>query len=133
MYERDGGISLDRVLNLVNVDGALIEEVVEDVVSLESLVPGLLVAKDQVYPLVKVGRYVVTFKCLDMSGGNTISLNIMQLVLSATQSFTGLVCQLFHYHNYHPHHQVHDPYLLHICCQIYAELAIRTRQGERSD
>lgn len=68
MYERDGGISLDRVLNLVNVNRALIEEVVEDVVSLESLIPGLLVAKDQVYPLMKVGGHIVTFKRLDMSG-----------------------------------------------------------------
>ena len=68
VYERDGGISLNRVLNLVNVHRALIEEVVKDVVSLESLVSCLLVAKDQVYPLMKVGGHIVTFKCLDMSG-----------------------------------------------------------------
>ena len=45
----------------VDTDCSLIKEVMEYVVGLESLLPSLFVAKDEVNPLVKVGRHVVTF------------------------------------------------------------------------
>ena len=64
MYERDGGISLDRVFYLVNVHGPFVEEVVEDIVSLESFFSILFVAKDEVYPLMEVGGDIVTLQSL---------------------------------------------------------------------
>ena len=36
----------------------------EDIVCPESLLPSLLVAKDEVNPLMKMGRYIVTLKSL---------------------------------------------------------------------
>ena len=43
---------------------SLIEEMMEDIVCPESLLPSLLVAKDEVNPLVKMGRHIVTLKSL---------------------------------------------------------------------
>jgi len=43
---------------------SFIEEVVENIVGIQSLSSGLLVAKDEVYPLVEVGRDVVTLQSL---------------------------------------------------------------------
>ena len=42
----------------------LIEEVVEDIVGLQSLFPSLFVAEDEVNPLVEVGRHIVTLQGL---------------------------------------------------------------------
>lgn len=54
MYERNCCISLDRVLNLINIHSSFIEEMVEDIVSLESFLSSLFITKDQVNPLMKV-------------------------------------------------------------------------------
>ena len=43
---------------------SFIEEVVEDIVGIQSLSSGLLVAKDEVYPLVEVSRDIVTLQSL---------------------------------------------------------------------
>ena len=63
MYERDSGVSLDWIINLVNVHGSLVEEMMEDV-RFESFFSILLVAKDEVYPLTEVGGDIVTLQCL---------------------------------------------------------------------
>ena len=51
MCTADGptGLAHHRVLQLTEVDGALVGEVVEDVVRLLRLLPQLLVAEDQVH------------------------------------------------------------------------------------
>ena len=72
MYERDGGISLDRVFYLVNVHSSFVEEMVEDVVSFESFFSVLFVPKDEVNPLVEVGGDIVTFQSLEKSSIQTI-------------------------------------------------------------
>ena len=41
----------------------------EDIVCPESLLPSLLVAKDEVNPLVKMGRHIVTLKSLARERG----------------------------------------------------------------
>ena len=43
---------------------SFIGEVVEDIVSIQSLLASLLVAKDEVYPLEEVGRNIVTLQSL---------------------------------------------------------------------
>lgn len=62
--EADGGRLLERVVDVVDVDLALVEEVVEDVDGLHSRWTLLLVAEDEVDPLVKVGRHVVALQGL---------------------------------------------------------------------
>jgi hypothetical protein len=54
------GIALDRVLQLLEVDAALIGKWVEQV---EVLQGSLLVPEDQVDPEVKVVRHVLTLQC----------------------------------------------------------------------
>ena len=55
MYEGYGSVPLHGVRDLVNVNSSLVEEVVEDVVIDQCLLSLLLVAKDEVDPLVEVG------------------------------------------------------------------------------
>jgi hypothetical protein len=64
VYKRYSGISLDGILNLINVHSSFIEEMMEDVVSLEGFLSGLLVAKDKIDPLMKVRRDVITLQSL---------------------------------------------------------------------
>lgn len=42
----------------------LVEEVMEDIVCLECLLPGLFVAKDEINPLVEMSRHIVTLQSL---------------------------------------------------------------------
>lgn len=58
--EPNGGCLLQGVVDVVDVHLALIEKVVEDVDSVHCCGALLLVAKDQIDPLVQVGAHVVT-------------------------------------------------------------------------
>lgn len=62
--EADGGRLLQRVVDVVDVDLTLVKEVVKDVDSLYGRWTLLLVAEDEVDPLVKVGRHVVALQGL---------------------------------------------------------------------
>ena len=66
--EADGGRLFQRVVDVVDVHLALVEEVVEDVDRLHGRRALLLVAEDQVDPLVEVGRHVVALKSLGEGG-----------------------------------------------------------------
>ena len=52
------------ILAVKDTNCSFIGEVVEDIVSFPSLSSGLLVAKDEVYPLVEVSRDIVTLQSL---------------------------------------------------------------------
>ena len=67
----DEGVLLERVVDAVDVDVAFVEEIVEDVVCLLRFPALLLVAEDQVDPLVQVGAHVVTLQSLEGSGNVT--------------------------------------------------------------
>mmetsp|Transcript_14780 Transcript_14780/g.29430 ORF Transcript_14780/g.29430 Transcript_14780/m.29430 type:complete len:293 (-) Transcript_14780:943-1821(-) len=54
LYVRLGGLPLHHVFYFVDVDGALVAEVVEEVVSLDGVRPALLVAEDEVDPRVQM-------------------------------------------------------------------------------
>lgn len=58
--EADGGRLFQRVIDVVDVNLALIEEMVEHVYSLHCWRALLLVAKYEVNPFVKVGTDIVT-------------------------------------------------------------------------
>ena len=62
--EADGGGLLERVVDVVDVHLALVKEVVEHVDRLHGRRTLLLVAEDQVDPLVQVGAHVVTLQGL---------------------------------------------------------------------
>lgn len=57
--EADGGRLFERVVDVVNVNLTLVEQVVEDVDRLHGRRALLLVAENEVYPFVEVGRHVV--------------------------------------------------------------------------
>lgn len=62
--EADGGRLLERVVDVVNVNLALVEQVVEDVDRLDGRRTLLLVAEDEVDPFVEVGRHVIALQRL---------------------------------------------------------------------
>lgn len=62
--EADGGGLLERVVDVVDVHLALVEEVVEHVDRLHGWWALLLVAKDEVDPLMQVGAHIVTLQGL---------------------------------------------------------------------
>jgi len=66
--EGDDRQLLHGVLYLVDVHRTLIEEMMEDIVSCQRLVPALLVAEDEVNPLVEVLGYIVAFQRLGGMG-----------------------------------------------------------------
>ena len=74
MYKGDDGHFLHGVIDLVDVHGSLVEQVVEDIVRSQGLFPSLLVAEDEVDPLVEVSRYVVTLQCLNGRGGDHVTV-----------------------------------------------------------
>ena len=63
--EPDGGGLLEGVVDVVDVHLALVEQVVEHIDRLHRRRTLLLEAKDQVDPLMEVGRYVVTLQSLE--------------------------------------------------------------------
>lgn len=63
--EADGGRLFERVVDVVDVHLALVEQVVEDIHRLHSWGALLLVAEDQVDPLVEVGGHVVALQRLN--------------------------------------------------------------------
>ena len=65
--EADDGCFLERVLNTVDVDVALVEEIVKDVDALDGARALLLLAEYQVNPLVQVRADVVTLQRLSIS------------------------------------------------------------------
>ena len=68
MNERDDGHFLHGFLNLVNVHCSLVEEMVEDIVSRQSFLSSLLVAEDEVNPLVEVLGHIVALQSLGGEG-----------------------------------------------------------------
>lgn len=62
--EPDGGRLLQRVIYVVDIHLPLIKKVMEDIHSLYGSGALLLIAKDQVDPLVQVGTHVITLQSL---------------------------------------------------------------------
>jgi len=54
-------LPLHRIVDRVDIDGAFVREVVEEIVSAHRVRAALVAAEDQVDPLVQVGRYILRF------------------------------------------------------------------------
>lgn len=72
--EADGGCLLERVVDVVNVNLALVEQVVEDVDRLDGRRTLLLVAEDEVDPFVEVGRHVITLQRLQPQDNTQVNV-----------------------------------------------------------
>lgn len=64
--EANGGILLQWIIDVVDVNVAFVEQVMEHVDSVDSRISLLLAAKDQINPLVQVLTNVIAFQRLPM-------------------------------------------------------------------
>jgi len=92
--EADGGGLLQRVVDVVDVHLALVEQVVEHVDRHLRQRALLLVAEDQVDPLVEVGRHVVALQGLRSAGGAVTALDPVHIhtVLHPSWSKQAMLC-----------------------------------------
>ena len=63
--EANGGIFLERIIDAIDVNIALVKQMMEHIDCLDSCWPLLFVPKYQIYPLMEVGTHIVTLQGLD--------------------------------------------------------------------
>ncbi len=69
--ETNGGVFLQWIVDSLDIDIALVEEMMEDIDSVNGGLALLFVSKNQVNPLVEVSADVVTLQCLETQGDTT--------------------------------------------------------------